>query len=108
MLQLAAARLITPTAHIWREREEHRLADAIAVALGCDRLSTAQRLDWLDPVAAAFRAAPKGPTPPFATNALRTLAAMHVRIGAGAVGRDAGALQTRIIEMIDVDAALVG
>lgn len=108
MLRLAAARLIAPTEEIWREREEHRLADAVAAALRDERLTTPQRLGWLDTVAAAFRAVPHGPTPPFASNALRTLAALHLRLAASADIPDAAAVQQRIIEVVDRDAALVG
>lgn len=117
MLGLAAARLVAPTEFVWREREEDRLADAIVATLCRADLDPDDRVAWLAEVAAAFRAVPRGTTPPFASNALRTLRAVYVLVDAGrpvpgGAARvpvpDADRVKRVLLRVIEVDAAKVG
>ncbi|KAE8764915.1 DUF2785 domain-containing protein [Georgenia thermotolerans] len=92
MLRLAAARLLAPTDHVLREQEDDRLARAIALTLTRPELTPADAAGWLDPVAAAFAALPSGPTPAWASNAMRTLRALYVVLDRGVRERRGGPL----------------
>ncbi|MFG1741609.1 DUF2785 domain-containing protein [Micromonospora chalcea] len=93
MLDLAAARLVAPTEHLFAEQEDDRLARAIALVLARPGLSRADALAWLEPVAAGYAALPRGTTPAHASNSIRTLRALYVLLDTGVgLSRDAPAL----------------
>ncbi|MGX5694577.1 DUF2785 domain-containing protein [Agromyces soli] len=117
MLGLAAERLVVPTEFVWREREEERLADAVVATLARPELTGEERVAWIEKVGAALRAVPRGTTPAFASNALRTLYAVYLRLDAGlppagseerAPVPDADRIKRAVLQAIEVDAAKVG
>ncbi|MFD0527053.1 DUF2785 domain-containing protein [Kitasatospora arboriphila] len=67
LLDLACARLLAPTEHLFDAMEDDRLGLAIALTLTRPELTRCQSVDWLAPVAADFAAAypdPSRRTPP--------------------------------------------
>ncbi|SDY94265.1 Protein of unknown function [Micromonospora pattaloongensis] len=78
MLELAAARLLARTDYLYAEQEDDRLARAIALTLTRPELTEAAAVGWLDPIAADFRAMPRGTTPTYASNAMRTLRMLYL------------------------------
>ncbi|MGX2997027.1 DUF2785 domain-containing protein [Streptomyces sp. JNUCC 64] len=83
VLDIAAARLTVPTDHLYAEREDERLARGIALTLTHPGLGEDASVGWLDGVAAALRSVPRGPTPAYVSNALRTLRALYVLVDLG-------------------------
>lgn len=113
MLDLASARLTAPTAHIWDQLEDDRLARAIAHVLTRPDISERDATAWLDPVGARFGADRiSTPVPAHLTNCLRTLRLLHVladrgvrRPGDGSAPLPlphGGALKTRLAEVLDL------
>ncbi|MEV6649824.1 DUF2785 domain-containing protein [Streptomyces sp. NPDC051219] len=90
MLDLAAARLLARTDHVFAEQEDDRLAQAVALTLTRPELTEAESLGWLTPVRQDFAALGGGPTPAHASNSMRTLRMLYlladrgVRTSAGA------------------------
>lgn len=78
LAELATARLLAPTNHLFDAQEDDRLAYALAQILGHPALTEADSVRWLAPVAAAFRAGEPGPVPAWASNAMRTLRMLYV------------------------------
>ncbi|MET9671925.1 DUF2785 domain-containing protein [Streptomyces sp. NPDC006482] len=111
MLDLAAARLTAPTAHVWDQLEDDRLARAIARILTRADLSEHEATAWLDVVAADFGADDIGvPVPAHLSNCLRTLRMLYVLADRGVrMTRDdepqplhrSPALQARLAEVLD-------
>ncbi|CAL9526317.1 hypothetical protein SUDANB120_03947 [Streptomyces sp. enrichment culture] len=78
MLALAAARLTAPTAHVYEQREDDRLASAAARVLTRPDLTEDDATAWLEPLAADLRTLGRGPLPARASNLLRTLHALYL------------------------------
>ena len=78
MLALAAQRMLADTDFVWRDQEEDRLGYAIARTLARPGLTAAQSTAWLDLVDERFATAERGPVPPFASNAIRTLRMLYL------------------------------
>jgi hypothetical protein len=78
LLELAAARLLAPTGHLFDAMEDDRLGAAIALTLTRAELTERQCVDWLAPIAADFEAGEPGPVPAYASNAMRTLRVVHL------------------------------
>lgn len=78
LLGLAAARLLAPTGHVYRDQEDDRLAYAIALTCTRPELTEAQSVSWLDQVAAEFEALDPGPALPQASNTMRTLRMLYL------------------------------
>ncbi|HEX4061204.1 MAG TPA: DUF2785 domain-containing protein [Streptosporangiaceae bacterium] len=78
LLDVAAARLLAPTDHVFAAQEDDRLAYAVALTLTRTELSQAQSVNWLDPVRAGFEAGEPGPVPAHASNTMRTLRALYI------------------------------
>ncbi|MEU7133469.1 DUF2785 domain-containing protein [Streptomyces sp. NPDC046261] len=98
MLDLAAARLLARTDYVFEEQEDDRLARAIALTLTRPELDQEQALAWLAPIRAAFAALPGGPTPPYASNCMRTLRMLYLLADRGIrphAGADAVPLRHR-------------
>ncbi|MEV6205522.1 DUF2785 domain-containing protein [Kitasatospora sp. NPDC051914] len=78
LLDLACARLLTPTDHVFDAMEDDRLGCAVALTLTRPELTEQQSLRWLEPIAADFRAASPGPVPAYASNTMRTLRVLYL------------------------------
>ncbi|MFF5703762.1 DUF2785 domain-containing protein [Streptomyces sp. NPDC012794] len=79
MLDLAAARLTAPTAHVFGQLEDDRLARALARVLTRHDMSERDATSWLEPVAARFGSdRVPSPVPAHLTNCLRTLRMLYV------------------------------
>ncbi|MFF7971244.1 DUF2785 domain-containing protein [Streptomyces sp. NPDC007905] len=76
--QLATARLLAPTEHLFDAQEDDRLAYALAQILSHPDLREADSVRWLSPVAEAFRTGEPGAVPAWASNTMRTLRMLHV------------------------------
>jgi hypothetical protein len=74
MLDLAVQRLRAPTAHVFAEMEDCRLAHAIALTLTRAR----QEPDWLDPLQADLSADTAAHVLPHFANMIRVLQALYV------------------------------
>ncbi|MEV0588791.1 DUF2785 domain-containing protein [Nonomuraea sp. NPDC050310] len=83
MLELAAARLLAPTAYVFAQQEDERLAQAIARCLTRPELTVVEALGWLETVAADLAALPRGPIPAHAANTIRTLRVLYILAGEG-------------------------
>jgi hypothetical protein len=83
MLAVASRRLLARTDYIWRDQEDDRLAQAIALTLTRPGLTAGEAVGWLAPVAADWRSAKPGPPLPYASNAMRTLRALYVLVDRG-------------------------
>ena len=73
MLDLAAKRLVAPTETVWRDGEDERLGDAIALTLTRGELSAADSTGWIQTVEDSWSAREPGPPPAWVSNASRTL-----------------------------------
>ncbi|AUG78770.1 hypothetical protein CFP65_4001 [Kitasatospora sp. MMS16-BH015] len=89
MLELAAARLLAPTAHVFDAMEDDRLGAAIAMTLTRGELTAEESVAWLAPIEADFLAGEPGPVPAYASNAMRTLRVVYLSADLGV--RPAGA-----------------
>lgn len=79
MLDLAAARLMAPTDHVYDQMEDDRLARAIARVLTRTDLSERDAVGWLDPIADRFGADRiSTPVPAHISNCLRTLRLLYI------------------------------
>ncbi|KRF40345.1 hypothetical protein ASG96_05495 [Terrabacter sp. Soil810] len=81
LLDALARRMVAPTNFVWRDREDDRLACAIALTLSRDDVDEAMAVAWLDHVRAMFAAGTPGPVPAEASNTMRTLRSLHVALG---------------------------
>ncbi|MEV5767730.1 DUF2785 domain-containing protein [Micromonospora sp. NPDC052213] len=117
MLDLAGARLLARTDHLWAEREDDRLARAVALALTRPELTAAASTRWLDPITADFRAVSASTTPTYVSNALRTLRALYVFVDCGIPVRPDGPRQQithrqevkqRLVDVLEGDAKAIG
>lgn len=111
MLELAAARLTAPTAHVWDQLEDDRLARAVARVLTRPDLSEDDATAWLGVVADEFGADDIGvPVPAHLSNCLRTLRMLYVLADRGVrMSRDGvpvplhhgEAVKARLAEVLD-------
>ncbi|GAA2268597.1 DUF2785 domain-containing protein [Kitasatospora cystarginea] len=83
LAELAVARLLAATDHLFDAQEDDRLALALARILSHPDLTAAQSARWTDPVAAAFRTGEPGPVPAWASNTMRTLRMLYVLVDRG-------------------------
>ncbi|MFJ9815286.1 DUF2785 domain-containing protein [Streptomyces sp. NPDC101151] len=87
LAELAVARLLAPTDHLFDAQEDDRIAHALAQILGHPGLTEADSVRWLAPIADAFRAGEPGPVPAWASNTMRTLRMLYVLADRGLSGR---------------------
>ncbi|MEU1486316.1 DUF2785 domain-containing protein [Streptomyces sp. NPDC005752] len=78
LAELAVSRLLADTDHVFDAQEDDRLAFALAQILSHPDLTTAQSVQWLEPIAEAFRTGEPGPVPAWASNTMRTLRMLYV------------------------------
>ncbi|MFE7532111.1 DUF2785 domain-containing protein [Kitasatospora sp. NPDC057542] len=78
LLVLAAERLLTPTDYLFAQREDDRLAKAVARILTRTDLTAERSTAWLSPIGAAFAALERGPMPVWVSNTARTLRALYL------------------------------
>ncbi|MFE4970980.1 DUF2785 domain-containing protein [Kitasatospora sp. NPDC056651] len=78
LLTLAAERLLAPTGHLFAEREDNRLARALALVLTRPDLTPERSTAWLSTIGEAFAGQERGPMPVWASNTVRTLFALYV------------------------------
>ncbi len=83
LLQTTAARLLTPTDHVFAHQEDDRIALALASMLSRPEFSADQATAWLDPIGGYFDAAQPGPVPAPAINTMRTLRSLYVMADRG-------------------------
>ncbi|MGW2401436.1 DUF2785 domain-containing protein [Kitasatospora sp. NPDC001664] len=88
MLALAAARLTAPTAHVWDQLEDDRLARAVGRVLTRPDLTESQAIGWLAPLAEHFGSDTLAtPVPAEFSNCLRTLRLLYVLADRGVRAR---------------------
>ncbi|MFI2611781.1 DUF2785 domain-containing protein [Kitasatospora sp. NPDC018619] len=78
LFALAAVRLLAPTEYLFAEREDDRLARAVALVQTRPDLAPERSTAWLAPVAEALAPYGRGPMPVWASNTVRTLRALYV------------------------------
>ncbi|MEU0835548.1 DUF2785 domain-containing protein [Streptomyces sp. NPDC056231] len=78
LLGLAAERLLATTDYLFAEREDDRLAKAIALVLTRPDLTPERSTAWLSEIGAALAPYERGPIPVWASNTVRTLRALYV------------------------------
>ncbi|MFE7634844.1 DUF2785 domain-containing protein [Kitasatospora sp. NPDC057518] len=78
LLALAAERLLAPTEYLFAEREDDRLAKAVALVLTRPDLTPERSTAWLSPIAEALAPYERGPMPVWASNTVRTLRVLYV------------------------------
>ncbi|AUY51821.1 DUF2785 domain-containing protein [Streptomyces sp. CB01881] len=120
LLELAAARLLAPTDHVWDAMEDDRLGRAVALVLTRPGLTERQALAWLDPIAAQPPRRPTASAPGVAatlSNTLRTLRVVYVLADRGvrpARGAEpltvqhCAALRARIAALLVVNSPFTG
>ncbi|GAA2482719.1 DUF2785 domain-containing protein [Terrabacter carboxydivorans] len=81
LLDALARRMVEPTAFVWRDQEEDRLACAVALVLAREDVDESTALGWLAHVRALFASGSPGPVPAEASNTMRTLRSLHVALG---------------------------
>ncbi|MFJ4593649.1 MULTISPECIES: DUF2785 domain-containing protein [unclassified Kitasatospora] len=117
MLDLATARLLAPTDYLYAEREDDRLARAIALTLTNPKLTADRSVAWLDDIGADFRAVARGTTPTYVSNALRTLRMLYLLTDLGVPPQPGqpprqvphrDAVKRRLVEVLADDAKSVG
>lgn len=86
LLELAVARLLADTAHLFDAQEDDRIARALARVLCRPDLGVAESVGWLDTVSAAFRTGKPGPVPAWASNTMRTLRMLYLLVDRGLLG----------------------
>lgn len=83
MLDLAVTRMLAPTATVWRDQEDDRLAHAIGKTLTRTGLTQDDATAWLDPVSDVLSNGEPGPTPAHVSNTLRTLRMVYLLVSCG-------------------------
>jgi hypothetical protein len=78
LADLAVARLLAPTEHLFDAQEDDRLAYALAQILGHPDLDAESSTAWLGPVEKAFRTGEPGPVPAWASDTMRTLRMLYL------------------------------
>ncbi|CAL9580849.1 DUF2785 domain-containing protein [Streptomyces sp. enrichment culture] len=78
LADLAVARLLAPTEHVFDAQEDDRLAYALAQVLSHPGLDAETSTAWLGPVERAFRTGAPGPVPAWASNTMRTLRMLYL------------------------------
>ncbi|MEU4025725.1 DUF2785 domain-containing protein [Streptomyces anulatus] len=78
LLGLAAERLLATTDYLFAEREDDRLAKAVALVLTRPGLTPDRSTAWLSEIGAALAPYERGPMPAWASNTVRTLRALYV------------------------------
>ncbi|MFE1442071.1 DUF2785 domain-containing protein [Streptomyces sp. NPDC058739] len=78
LADLAVARLLAPTEHLFDAQEDDRLAYALAQVLSDPDLGAEEATAWLVPIEKAFRTGEPGPVPPWASNTMRTLRMVYL------------------------------
>ncbi|MFF7989160.1 DUF2785 domain-containing protein [Kitasatospora xanthocidica] len=110
LLALAAERLLTPTDHLFAQREDDRLAKALALVLTRPDLTAERSTAWLAPVGTALAGREPGPMPAWASNTVRTLRALYVAADLGVSAKRDGrraplahadAVKARLAEVLD-------
>ncbi|MFD5082056.1 DUF2785 domain-containing protein [Kitasatospora sp. NPDC058201] len=88
VLDLAAARLLARTDHLFGQREDERTATGVARTLTRPELTEKECVDWVERSAAALADHRRGPAPAWVSNCARTLRALLVlaRTGVRAAG----------------------
>jgi hypothetical protein len=107
LLALVAARLLTPTTWVFKEQEEERLGRAAAIVLLRSELTRSSATAWLEPVALAFSNGEPGPTPPWASNTMRTLRVIYIIVNRGFQVGDALELRQMPLRE-DIESAIAG
>ena len=83
LLDLATARLLAPTEHVFAHQEDDRIALALAVVLTRPELTEQAATRWLEPVRRFFEADPAPPLPAHAVNTARTLRCLYLMAARG-------------------------
>ena len=83
LLDLARARLLTPTDYLFAHGEDDRIAVAVALLLSREELDVEAATGWLEPIGAQFEAGEPGPVPAWAANTVRTLNSLYVVVDRG-------------------------
>ena len=91
MLALVAARLLTPTDHLFDAQEDDRIALAAARIIDRTGVDEPVAVGWLDPIEATFADGRPGAVPPAVSNTLRTLRALYVYVDRGVRDPETGA-----------------
>ncbi|AKU17062.1 DUF2785 domain-containing protein [Luteipulveratus mongoliensis] len=81
VLDVLVERCVTATPLVWQDQEEIRVAHAAAHALSDPRLAPHVAVGWLERVESELEALKPGPPPPWSTNTLHMLHALHVALG---------------------------
>ncbi|MET8539777.1 DUF2785 domain-containing protein [Kitasatospora sp. NPDC004799] len=90
LLALAAERLLAPTGYLFAEREDERLAKAVALVLTRPDLTPERSTGWLTPVGGAIAPYARGPMPAWASNTVRTLRALYLLADLGVAAERGG------------------
>jgi hypothetical protein len=106
LLLLARDRVLGSGAALFADREEDRVALAMALLLARPELSASERVEWLQPVHAALGSAPPGPAPVWISNTLHTLRALYVLVDRGARRPDEQEVSVAIPGRADVADAI--
>src|SRR5262249_45469146 len=77
LLDLACARLLTPTGYVFAHQEDDRVALAMATVLSRPELPAAAATSWLDAVHRHLKDQPQGPFPASTANTMRTLRSLY-------------------------------
>ncbi|HEY2792750.1 MAG TPA: DUF2785 domain-containing protein [Micromonosporaceae bacterium] len=83
LLDLTAARVITPTEHNFRDFEDDRLACAMAAVLSRPELSAAAATGWLTAVRDAIAGMAESLPTVWLSNTVRTMNSLYVAVGRG-------------------------
>ncbi|SRR5712691_491607 len=78
LLELAVERLLVDQGYLYGNDEDDRIAYALATVLVRPELSVADSVGWVGRLHDGIAGGEPGPVPPWAANALRTLAALYI------------------------------
>ena len=78
LLDLTVDRLLADAGYLYAHGEDDRIGYALATVLHRPELTVPDATGWLDRLSAAIAAGAPGPVPAWASNALRSLAALYV------------------------------
>lgn len=81
LLVTLAQRLVAPTAYVFRDQEDDRIAHAAATLLSDGRMGAEADDGWLTPMGELLAAGEAGPVPPQVSNTLRTLRCLSFVLG---------------------------